>query len=281
MTHNEYMIPAMVLIERWKLTKSSYPLYIMITERITKENVDILLMLGYHIIYIEEFIPANYLKIFNSPDLEWQTDLHGRSLEQGGWVHSFNKVKVWTLTQFDKVCFLDIDLFILNNLDKVFDYPEFTCAWRDYSNVCSQIFIAEPNLYTYKAICNFADNYIIPFEWYKLDNVLYTDEDIFRDFFKLKNYLPHNYNYQCFNYNEYVECDRHLLTNAYLNNPICDIKTLHFTSKAKPWIDGKEYLYNLDLNTQYLYISAWNLYVDTYETVIRRLKDKGVIYEKI
>lgn len=271
MTHNEYMIPAMVLIDRWKQTKSIYPLYIMITSRITKENVDILSMLGYHIIYIEEYIPTNYLKIFNAAGITWQSDLHGTSLEKGGWVHSFNKFQVWRLTQFEKVCFLDLDLFILHNLDNVFDYSEFTCAWREDNEVCSQIFIAEPNLRLYEAICNFANNYIIPFERYGLENVLYVDEDIFRDFFKIKQYLPQNYDYQCY--------DRHGWKgkNTFIDWP----KAIHFTSKAKPWLNGREYIHDLDLNNNYLYVAAWMLYIDIYENIIQTLHQKGVHYGKI
>ena len=273
-THNDYMAPAMVLAHQWKAVQSKYPLYIMITSDITIKNQDILEILGYKMIMIDEFIPRNYLKIFNSSDIAWQTDRHGKQLNQIGWVHTFNKIKVWELTQFDKVCFLDLDLFIIQNLDTVFDYDEFTCAWSEgLTQVCSQIFIAEPNIIKYNKFCDFANNYVIPYERYQLNNVLYTDEDLFTDFFKIKQWLPQYFDCQSLHFN--------ITSNCYPKYDLNKIKAVHFTTRAKPWLNGKEFTYSLNPETEYMYIYYWNWYVDIYNNILNTLQQKGINYEKI
>lgn len=50
------------------------------------------------------------------------------------WSKTFDKLKIWGLTQFEKVVYLDSDLLILNNIDHLFENAPFSgvCAGKSY-----------------------------------------------------------------------------------------------------------------------------------------------------
>jgi len=88
----------------------------------------------------------------------------------GTWANAFDKLHVWSLTQFEKVLFLDADTLIVQNIDHLFMRPELTapitprgCNCRtDYVNgpeffsVSSGFFICEPSLQTFQEIIELA-----------------------------------------------------------------------------------------------------------------------------
>jgi alpha-N-acetylglucosamine transferase len=44
------------------------------------------------------------------------------------WRHTFDKIQVFNLIEFDKIVFLDADMHIYANIDKLFDYPHLSSA---------------------------------------------------------------------------------------------------------------------------------------------------------
>ena len=258
---NQYIYPAVTLITSMKWVNPRYPLYIMVTPNITEENRRILKVLGYKIINIEEFIPAEYYRIFTTTDMT-QYKGHGTSLSEVGWVHTFSKLKVWELIQFDKVCFLDIDLLILKNIDEVFNYPEFTCTSRDSGLVSSQMFIAVPSLTTSKILLKYANEYKVPFEKFQRNDVPCTDEDILTSFFKYKQYFPHILNYQSF------ELDP--VQNKQLIKDFFNIYVIHPTCLGKPW----NYCIP-ELKNEYHNV-YWKHYQNVFKLGIEYLHNKGI-----
>ena len=71
---------------------------------------------------------------------------------------NFVKLRLWELTEYEKVIFLDADLVVIKNIDRLFGYPEFVAApnvyesLEDFHRMNSGVFVAEPSLATYEAM---------------------------------------------------------------------------------------------------------------------------------
>lgn len=64
---------------------------------------------------------------------------------------SLTKIELWRLEQYDKVVYLDPDVFPLRSIDELFDLDELSAApeigWPDWFNTC--VFVATPDEETY------------------------------------------------------------------------------------------------------------------------------------
>ena len=73
---------------------------------------------------------------------------------------TFTKIRLWTLTEFRKVVFLDADILVLRSIDDLFEREEFSaCAdvgWPDCFN--SGLFVCRPSLETFAELMSLAMN---------------------------------------------------------------------------------------------------------------------------
>lgn len=64
---------------------------------------------------------------------------------------NFAKLRLWQLTEYDRVVFLDADTLVLRNIDRLFAYPEFCAApnvyesLADFHRMNSGVFTARPS----------------------------------------------------------------------------------------------------------------------------------------
>lgn len=61
---------------------------------------------------------------------------------------AFDKLNVWTLTQFEKVLFLDADTIIVQNVDHLFNYDELTAPYTPTNCQCHTNFHTNPVYFT-------------------------------------------------------------------------------------------------------------------------------------
>lgn len=70
-------------------------------------------------------------------------------------LHNFVKLRLWELEQFEKVVFLDADTLVVQNIDRLFGYPEFAAApnlyesLADFHRLNSGVFVARPSKATF------------------------------------------------------------------------------------------------------------------------------------
>ncbi|KAK9219045.1 hypothetical protein WN943_007684 [Citrus x changshan-huyou] len=64
---------------------------------------------------------------------------------------NYSKLRVWQLTEYDKIIFIDSDLLVLKNIDEFFFYPELSAAGNDKVLFNSGVMVIEPSL------CKFED----------------------------------------------------------------------------------------------------------------------------
>ncbi|MDF1607949.1 glycosyltransferase [Hoeflea sp. YIM 152468] len=76
---------------------------------------------------------------------------------------NFCKLRLWQLTEYQVCVFIDADALVLRNIDKLFDYPEFSAApnvyetLQDFHRLNSGVFVARPSGETFAAMMTMLD----------------------------------------------------------------------------------------------------------------------------
>jgi alpha-N-acetylglucosamine transferase len=101
---------------------------------------------------------------------------------------NFCKLRLWQLTEYKTCVFIDADAVVLRNVDKLFDYPEFSAApnvyesLADFHRLNSGVFVASPSLATYQAMLEALD---VPDRFWRR-----TDQSFLESFFPDWHGLP-------------------------------------------------------------------------------------------
>lgn len=125
-TSKNYLLGVMAMYLSLKKTCAAFPLYAMLPNEliaIEKSAVANLERNGVNILGYSHRIDIPQLLIENNAR---QGDLR--------FSHTFDKLLVFSLTQFEKIVFLDADIYILHSLDHLFDMPHMSAmvAGRSY-----------------------------------------------------------------------------------------------------------------------------------------------------
>ncbi|KAG6474156.1 UDP-glucuronate:xylan alpha-glucuronosyltransferase 1-like [Zingiber officinale] len=99
------------------------------------------------------------------------SDQHRHGLEAAGWKvrtiqrirnpkaekHAYNeynysKFRLWQLTEYDKVIFIDADLLVLRNIDFLFGMPEIAATGNDATLFNSGVMVVEPSECTFRLL---------------------------------------------------------------------------------------------------------------------------------
>jgi len=71
---------------------------------------------------------------------------------------NFVKLRLWQLTHYERVVFIDADAIVIRNIDRLFSYPEFSAApnvyesLADFHRLNSGVFVARPREETFRAM---------------------------------------------------------------------------------------------------------------------------------
>ncbi len=139
---------------------------------------------------------------------------------------NFVKLRLWQLSDYEKVVFIDADALVLKNCDKLFGYPQFCAApnvyesLTDFHRMNSGVFTAAPDTATFEAMMALLDQ---PDVFWRR-----TDQTFLQSFFPDWHGLPVFYN---------------MLQYVWFNLPELwdwsEIHVLHFQYE-KPWQSGHE-----------------------------------------
>ncbi|CAB4319692.1 unnamed protein product [Prunus armeniaca] len=99
------------------------------------------------------------------------TEYHRGGLEAAGWkIHTiqrirnpkaepeaynewnYSKFRLWQLTDYDKIIFIDADMLILRNIDFLFQMPEISATGNDASLFNSGVMVVEPSNCTFQLL---------------------------------------------------------------------------------------------------------------------------------
>ena len=221
LTNESYLGGVLVLSRSLQAVQSKYPLYVLLPS-----DSDPML--------------KNALKKHNIQTLfrdQFSDDILRRdSNPQSYWRDTLFKLKVFQLTQFDKIICLDSDMVVMNNIDHLFQKAHMSCVAAgkvlhpDWIHLNSGIMVIEPSDTTYHELLRLVDPICT-----ELINrgVGFGDQDIIAAYYdekwinNLELQLPESYNCML----GYAG----LLKKAGAIRSVDDIFIYHFTGRQKPW----------------------------------------------
>ena len=112
----KYLDGVLLLNESLKRVNSKYPLYVVLSERISKE--------------IEEDLVTRKIPTIRRKNICLMQDIieKNKSREKDRWSYTFDKLNVFELTEFDKIVFLDSDIYVRKNIDLLFEKPHMSAV---------------------------------------------------------------------------------------------------------------------------------------------------------
>lgn len=268
---NNYLYGCIGLMYSWKATNSKYPFYCVVTEDITKENIEILKAIGYHVIEDNRYIPNSYLEIlkkyeetgiYETPVGESKSDL-----QKNGWQHCWSKLRLFSYTQFDKLLYLDADTYVIQNLDDMFDRPGWSsiCEY-DYYIVNTFRFhtaflLIEPNQKEYNEIIQLAEENPL------IVHPATNQAQLSNDYDLLNLYKNDWHEHPELVVPSYTYVDSYCFTTAdhtfpFIINSFMKMKAIHLTG-PKPWLAGSQQVQD--------YCGDWGLLKELYLIYIKFL----------
>lgn len=222
-TNPDYVIGAAALLRSIRRTGTTADLVVMYTE-LPADDLQRLRDLGARLVRVD-LLPTS--AAFNATHA--REALHARAAFTKGDkppfhtpLDNFAKLRLWQL-DYDRVVFIDADALVLQNIDRLFDYPEFSAApnvyesLADFHRLNSGVFTARPSRETFADMLARLDR---PDVFWRR-----TDQSF------LESYFPNWHGLPVFD---------NMLQYVWLNLPELwrwqDIRVLHFQYE-KPWQD--------------------------------------------
>lgn len=151
LSNDAYFKYVLALHDSWKKTNSKYSFYCMITSGVSEYVKSCMDKVNLKYIYVD------------TSDLTFFTSRQKNGMSQK-FYNAMNKLKIFTLTQFEKCVYLDADMIICKNIDELMDKPDWTAVegkwdlrdWNTYNKggslFNSGMFVFTPNLNFYNLI---------------------------------------------------------------------------------------------------------------------------------
>lgn len=150
------------------------------------------------------------------------------------WNNTFLKLRVFDMTEFEKVIFVDSDMIVLENLDHLFNKKHISAVqggklifhWEDIN---SGLMVVEPNHKEFSEMVK-----LIPAVCRRKieSNEGFGDQDVISYYYKSINRLWDEDNRLDERYNAMIRCIHELCVILGYKN----IKVIHFTGEKKPWM---------------------------------------------
>ena len=144
LTNDSYTYGIILLAASMRQVKTKYPLHVLVTKNVSTTSLEILnqLKVTYEVV---DTIPIS--------DEVYNYNFNINKKLAVTWKNCWTKFKIFDLTQFDKIVFLDADIMVLKNLDHLFSKPHMTAAldgecfglWPDRPHFNSGCLVIEPN----------------------------------------------------------------------------------------------------------------------------------------
>ena len=248
---NNYYKGVIALFESIKNTNTKYNKYVVVVNEDIRENI------------INEFINKGY-KVIKRPKITFD-NINNETYKY--WHNTFDKFHVFDLDEFDKIVYLDSDMYVSRNIDELFDLPHMSAVIAGktkvptWEEIGSGLMVIVPK----KGISNELIN--------TLKNTKYSkdigDQDVIETYFDWKNQnlaISENYNLFADNIDYYIN------EHGYKKD---EIAVVHFIGSIKPWMLNKKEIINqrIDyLRENKLYqLEFFNKYIELLSNIGKKL----------
>ncbi|XP_047326590.1 UDP-glucuronate:xylan alpha-glucuronosyltransferase 2 [Impatiens glandulifera] len=157
--------------------------------------------------------------------------------------YNYSKFRLWQLTQYSKIIFVDSDIIVLQNLDLLFRFPQMSAAGNDGSLFNSGVMVIEPSNCTFRVLMKA-----------RKDVVSYNggDQGFLNEIFVYWHRLPRRVNFLK-NFWSNSSSEAHLKNNLFGADPP-KLYAIHYLG-LKPWLCYRDYDCNFDIEDQLVYAS--------------------------
>ncbi|XP_076931551.1 UDP-glucuronate:xylan alpha-glucuronosyltransferase 2-like isoform X2 [Bidens hawaiensis] len=157
--------------------------------------------------------------------------------------YNYSKFRLWQLTDYDKIIFIDSDIIVLRNLDIVFSFPQMSAVGNDNSIFNSGIMVIEPSNCTFMHFMQQTEE-IISYNG--------GDQGFLNEIFVYWHRLPRRVNFlKNFWSNTTVETS---MKNQLFGADPPKLYAIHYLG-LKPWACYRDYDCNWDIGDQRVYAS--------------------------
>eukprot|EP00127_Corallochytrium_limacisporum_P004862 Clim_evm6s191 gene=Clim_evmTU6s191 len=133
--YGDAILGARVLGQSLRETGTEHDLVIIVTEDVTSEQIELLTRDGWIVKRIRslpnpyENAPAHFNKVIS-------------------------KLYMWTLTEYERVVYLDLDTLVLSNIDELFDCAQFCASVRHSDMFNSGVMVLKPDMELFEDMVN-------------------------------------------------------------------------------------------------------------------------------
>ncbi|XP_057822925.2 UDP-glucuronate:xylan alpha-glucuronosyltransferase 2 isoform X2 [Cryptomeria japonica] len=219
-----YVCGAIVLAQSIRMSGSSKDLIILVDKRVREEKRKGLRAAGWQVREIRRIRnPMAEKESYN----EW----------------NYSKFRLWQLTEYDKIIFIDSDLLILRNLDFLFDLPQISATGNSRFVFNSGMMVIEPSNCTFRYLMD-----------HRKDIISYNggDQGYLNEVFTWWHRLPRRINYLKHFWSNDTE-EYEMKTSLFGADPP-ELYVLHFLG-VKPWLCYRDYDCNWNVENQRSYAS--------------------------
>lgn len=176
--------------------------------------------------------------------------------------YNYSKFRLWQLTDYDKIIFIDADIIVLRNLDLIFSFPQMSAVGNDNSIFNSGIMVIEPSNCTFMHFMQ-QTNEIVSYNG--------GDQGFLNEIFVYWHRLPRRVNFlKNFWSNTTVE---YSMKNQLFGADPPKLYAIHYLG-LKPWVCYRDYDCNWDIGDQRVYASdvAHRTWWKLHDTIDESLK---------
>ncbi|XP_022144172.1 UDP-glucuronate:xylan alpha-glucuronosyltransferase 2 isoform X2 [Momordica charantia] len=178
--------------------------------------------------------------------------------------YNYSKFRLWQLTDYDKIIFIDSDIIVLRNLDLLFHFPQMSATGNDNSIFNSGIMLIEPSNCTFQIFMDHR-NEIVSYNG--------GDQGFLNEVFVWWHRLPRRANFLK-NFWSNTTVERSVKNEMFGAEP-AKVYAIHYLG-LKPWLCYRDYDCNWNIDDQRVYASDvahrrwWKLH-DAMDQSLQRL----------
>ena len=222
----QYLKGALALAKSLKNVEAKYPLAMLVTCNISKQD--------------EEKIKSYGIQIIKKPSIELPETIKAKN-DKGSfshWTNTFDKLLLFELTEFDKLVYLDSDMYVRKNIDELFEKKNMSATIdrrygpsvsKEWTKLTSGLMVIEPKQNVLPSFYKIIDKIIDEKE-------SIGDQDVLQEYepsWDTKEELHLDVGYNLF----FPHIDYYITYNNY---KLDDIKVVHFIYTNKPFFLNKD-----------------------------------------
>jgi alpha-N-acetylglucosamine transferase len=222
-TTDDYVPGVLALKVALKMAAARYPLISMVGEKVSPKTEKLIQSYGIETIRVPNVV---------IPD---ETCERNSSVKMNYWNNSFSKLAVMSLSEYEKLVYVDSDMLVIRNIDELFVLPHMSAVvagksypgnehWKDMN---SGIMVIEPNENHYNDLIG-----CISAIEKSTNNKAYGDQEVFGYYYKWAERreleISERYNVLAYYADYYVQNQKRILGSE-------KIKVIHFVGPVKPW----------------------------------------------